>query len=109
MAKAKRDLIVGIGGHVVAVDPATGEELWRTKLKGGSFVTLRQGPDRVYAGAGGELFGLDRATGEILWNNRLKGLGVGVLAFEGDDATVASAAAAAAASRAATTPGTMGV
>jgi outer membrane protein assembly factor BamB len=87
-------LIIGVGGHAVAIDPTTGDELWRTKLKGSSFVTVRRGPGRVFAGTRGELFCLDEATGAILWRNRLGGLGYGLVAFMGTDSEVAGQAAA---------------
>jgi len=102
MPRHQRSLIIGVGGHVVAIDPSTGEELWRTKLRRSSFVTLSEAADRIHAGAGGELFCLDRRSGSILWHNRLKGLGLGVVAFPGDSATVVAAAAEAAARAAAT-------
>ena len=103
-------LFIGVGGHVVAIDIATGQELWRTRLKRGTFVTvLRVGP-RVVAGANGELFCLDAASGEILWHNRLPGLGWGLIAMGGgpDEASHAAMvaqvmAASAAAGAAATT------
>jgi len=51
MARNTKDvLIIGVGGHIVAVDPTTGTELWRTKLKMSSFVTVRTAGARVYAG-----------------------------------------------------------
>jgi outer membrane protein assembly factor BamB len=96
-----RNLIIGVGGHAVSVDRATGTERWRAKLKGRGFVTIQEAEGRVYAGADGELFCLDEATGHILWHNKLKGLGLGVVAFPGSDAAVAAAAAAAAARAAA--------
>ena len=103
MSNAPINLIIGIGGHAVAIDPATGKELWRTRLKSSHFVTVKEEPSCVYAGAGGELFCLDRATGEILWRNRLKGLGLGVIGFSGDSDVVLAAAAAAARTAAAAT------
>jgi outer membrane protein assembly factor BamB len=97
-------LTIGIGGHIMAIDPSTGSELWRTKLKSNPFVTLRQEGARVFAGAGGELFCLDAATGSILWHNRLKGLGTGLIAFasETDAASAAALQAQEAAAVAAT-------
>ena len=92
MAKTT-NLIIGLGGHVVAIDPSSGEELWRTNLKGSGFVTVSLAPGRIYAGANGELFCLDASTGEILWRNRLKGLGLGIIAFSGSDAVAEAAAA----------------
>jgi outer membrane protein assembly factor BamB len=106
MAKAKADLLViGVGGHAVAVDPETGTELWRTKLKTTSFVTVTCAGSRVFAGAGGELFCLDAGSGNILWRNKLKGLGLGLVAFAGSSeaATAAAIHAQRAAAAAATT------
>lgn len=88
-------LFIGVGGHVVALDPATGTELWRTKLKGSSFVTIWHSGNQLFAGANGELFCIDPSAGNILWQNRLKGLGMGVVAFAtGSEVVVDSAVAA---------------
>lgn len=85
MAKTQTGILyIGIGGHIAAIDPVTGTELWRTKLKSNSFVSLQQAGPRVFAGTAGELFCLDAATGKILWHNRLKGLGSGLIAFASD-------------------------
>ena len=93
MAKALANVLyIGIGGHAVAIDPSTGTELWRTKLKSSSFVTVYQSGSRLFAGAGGQLFCLDAASGSILWSNKLKGLGMGLVAFTSSSG-VASAAA----------------
>ena len=94
-------LFIGVGGHAVAINTGTGEEIWRTKLKASSFVTVHYADGRVYAGARGEIFCLDARTGALLWHNALKGLGLGVVAFPGSDAMVPLASAEAAA-RAAT-------
>jgi outer membrane protein assembly factor BamB len=96
MGRHAQRLVIGVGGHAVSVDPSTGTERWRTKLKGTGFVTLTQADDKVFAGANGELFCLDEATGRILWHNKLKGLGFGVVAFSGSGELVAAAAEAAA-------------
>jgi outer membrane protein assembly factor BamB len=93
MSKLKIDLLViGVGGHAVAIDPETGTELWRTKLKTSSFITVFHAGPNVFAGAGGELFCLDATSGDILWHNKLKGLGLGVVAFSASTDTVVSAA-----------------
>lgn len=89
-------LFIGIGGHVVSIDRTTGSELWRTKLKSTSFVTVMVGKGVVYAGASGELFCLDPTTGGIRWHNKLKGLGMNVIAFDGSSDSVVKAAIAAA-------------
>ena len=33
-------LYMGLGGHVVAVTPVSGDELWRTPVKSSSYVTI---------------------------------------------------------------------
>jgi outer membrane protein assembly factor BamB len=94
---------IGLGGHVVAIDASTGEEIWRTKLKGSTYTTIKVIGDRVYGGSNGELFCLDAGSGEILWHNKLKGLGLGIVAFGStpDEAAMAAAIAAQQASAAA--------
>lgn len=93
-------LYIGVGGHAVAIDARTGEELWRTKLKTGATVTVHPVGARVFAGANGELYCLDAASGNILWHNKLPGLGLGILTF-GSSADAAVAYLAQQASRAA--------
>src|SRR5512140_1476105 len=95
MSRAGGPLFLGIGGHVVAIDAATGEEMWRTRLKAATFTSVWSDGTRVYAGALGEIFCLDAATGHVLWHNPLKGLGRGIVAFPcgGGEAAAALAAA----------------
>ncbi len=95
MVRSRDSLIIGVGGHAVAIDPATGTERWRTKLKGADVVTVWQAGSRVYAGSGGELFCLDSATGQVLWQNKLKGLGLGIIIFGAAEAGAIAAAQAA--------------
>jgi outer membrane protein assembly factor BamB len=99
MAKGEQCLFIGIGGHVVALQPSDGQEIWRQKVKSATFMTVFGSGDVVYAGAGGELFCLDGASGRIMWRNRLKGLGSGLVSFAG--ASVVEVAAAMAAAQAA--------
>lgn len=75
-------LYIGTNGHVAAIQPADGQELWRTKLGAGMFgattsqdVCVLEHEDRVFASCYGHLFCLDAASGKILWQNDLKGLG----------------------------------
>ena len=68
-----------LDGHTVAVDAATGHELWRTQIADpGSGETVTMAPlvvrDRVIVGASGGEFGiygwlkgLDLATGQLMW------------------------------------------
>ena len=92
MAKTNGPLYIGLGGHVVAIDRATGAEIWRCKLRSSSFVTIAVEPDAIYAGAAGELFCIDPSTGSIRWHNKLKGLGMSVVAFSGVGTTSTAAA-----------------
>ena len=48
-------IFIGIHGTVLALDRATGQEVWRAKLKGSDFASV------------------------VLWQNPLKGLGVGLV------------------------------
>ena len=87
----EQNLYIGCNGQVSAIDPQTGEELWRTKLKPGVIsatnyedvsVIVRDGV--IYAGCNGHLFALS-PDGRILWHNPLKGIGFNdiSMAFEG--------------------------
>jgi outer membrane protein assembly factor BamB len=71
-------IYVGIKGLVLALDSASGQELWRADLSGSSFVTVVDDGPRVYALAQGEAYCLDAETGSILWHNPLKGCGYGL-------------------------------
>ncbi|HXS95896.1 MAG TPA: PQQ-binding-like beta-propeller repeat protein [Candidatus Limnocylindrales bacterium] len=83
---AKPDVIfAGGGGSVAALDRGTGQEVWRTNLKGSSFVNVVVDGDRLYATASGEIFALDAATGSVLWHNPLRGMGFGPIAIGAPD------------------------
>ncbi len=71
-------LFIGIKGSVLALDRATGQELWRTPLKGGDFVNVTLEGEQILATTRGEIYCLSKA-GTILWNNPLKGLGHGLV------------------------------
>jgi len=95
------DLVfIGIRGSVVALERATGKQVWATHLKGWDFVN-----------AVIQDFCLDALTGNALWHNGLKGFGTGLatIATDSNQASInesvlsekrrrAAAAAAAAAS-----------
>ncbi len=83
-------LYIGIGGHIVAIQASTGEEIWRTKLRRTSFVTVCVRPGAVFGGAAGHLYCLDPATGAIRWHNGLDGLGTSLVSF-GDHMSAAAA------------------
>ena len=86
--RSARTLIhVGIRHSVVALDAETGEEVWRTKLKGHSFAGVFRDGAALYATASGEVFRLDPETGAVLWNAPLKGLGTGLAIVVGAGTT----------------------
>jgi outer membrane protein assembly factor BamB len=81
------DLIYfGIKGSVIALNRATGEQVWATHLKGFDFVNVLLEGGKVFATCYGEVFCLDPLTGEGLWHNRLKGLGTGLATIATEDA-----------------------
>ncbi len=81
-----QDLIfIGAKGWVVAIDRATGQEAWRSELKGIDFVTLALSGRDVLAASRGRLYCLDASTGYVKWQNELKGLGWGIVSIAGSD------------------------
>jgi outer membrane protein assembly factor BamB len=95
MARTLNQVVfIGIKGTALALDRATGRELWRTDLKGSDFVnTVLDGGD-LFATTHGEIFCLDPATGRIRWNNPLKGLGWGLVTIAPSEASSVAAMAA---------------
>lgn len=95
-------VFLGIGSHAVALDAATGVELWRQKLKSSGIATIGfDGDGNVLAGAGGEVWSLDPSTGAVRWHNKLPRLGHGVVTFASSPTGAIAAAVAAAAAAAA--------
>ena len=86
-----RLVFVGINGHAIALDRATGRDVWRARLKG-HFVNLVLFGEDLFATAQGEIFCLDPETGMIRWNNRLKGMGYGLATVAAPAAPIAPAA-----------------
>jgi outer membrane protein assembly factor BamB len=74
-------IYVGIKNCVVALDAATGAELWRSKLKGQDFVTVLFDGQSLVAANAGEVFALDPRNGAVLWHNNMKGLGLGLVSL----------------------------
>ena len=73
------DLVfIGIKGSVLALNRATGQQVWATHLKGSDFVNVAVQNGAVLASCYGEIFCLDPLTGNALWHNRLKGFGTGL-------------------------------
>ena len=79
------DLVfIGIRGSVVALDRATGNQVWATHLKGWNFVNVVLQNDMVLASCYGEIFCLDPLTGNALWHNTLRGFGTGLATIATD-------------------------
>ena len=54
-------------GVVHAVDPATGDEVWRTELGGSVIGSVPVEGDAVFASSGTTVYRLDRASGAVEW------------------------------------------
>lgn len=105
MARAKRSLLfVGIKSFVIAVDRASGAEVWRTQLpakyrSSAMLLSVLYDGDGLFASVAGEVFALNPKTGELLWHEPFKGLGTGFVTMSselGVNATSASDVASAA-------------
>jgi len=84
-------VFIGIKGSVIALNRATGQQVWATHLKGSDFVNVVLLDGAVLASCYGEIFCLDPLTGRTLWHNPLKGFGVGLATIATDNATVLAA------------------
>jgi len=76
--KTAQLVFIGIKGSVVALDRATGQQVWATHLKGSDFVNVAVQNGAILASCGGEVFCLDPLRGDALWHNPLKGFGTGL-------------------------------
>ena len=81
-------LFLGVNGTVLAVDRTSGQELWRSRLKGGDFVNVVLNGGDLFAATHGELYCLDIATGHVRWHTPLKKLGRGLVTIAGNQQTV---------------------
>jgi outer membrane protein assembly factor BamB len=77
-------IYLGIKGSVIAMNAATGEQLWTVHLKSSEFVNVVLDGDNLYATTQGEIFCLDPQTGEGRWQNKLKGFGWGLVSIAGE-------------------------
>lgn len=62
----------------MALNRATGQQVWATRLKGSDFVNVVVEDGAVLATCCGEIFCLDPLTGIGMWHNPLKGFGTGL-------------------------------
>jgi outer membrane protein assembly factor BamB len=76
--KTAQLIFIGIKGSVVALNRATGQQVWATRLKGSYFVNVVLQDGAVLASCCGEIFCLDPLTGIRMWHNPLKGFGTGL-------------------------------
>jgi hypothetical protein len=76
--KTAQLIYVGIKGSVIALNRATGQQVWATRLKGCDFVNVVLQEGAILASARGEIFCLDPLTGILMWHNPLKGFGLGL-------------------------------
>ncbi len=83
--KTSELVFIGIKGSVVALNRATGEQVWTTHLKGSEFVNVVVDGGILLATTQGEVFCLDPLTGNGLWHNRLKGFGTGLATIATED------------------------
>ena len=89
--KTSELIFVGIKGAVVALNRATGQQVWATNLKGIDLVNVIVENGVVLAACHGEVFCLDPLTGNGIWHNPLRGFGIGLATIAGDNATVLTA------------------
>ena len=91
--KSSELVFIGIKGSVVALNRATGKQVWTARLKGSGFVNVVVQGGAVLASCYGEIFCLDPLTGNALWHNPLKGFGTELATIAGErDLGVATAA-----------------
>lgn len=78
-------IFIGIKGSVIALNRATGEQVWTTRLKGSDFVNVVLQDGKLFASCYGEIFCLDPLTGGGIWHNPLKGFGIGLATIAPQD------------------------
>jgi outer membrane protein assembly factor BamB len=88
--KSSELVFIGIKGSVVALNRATGAQVWTDHLKGSDFVNVVVEDGKVYATTSGEVFCLDPLTGEGLWHNPLKGYGTGLATIATENSMLSS-------------------
>ena len=98
-------LFVGIYHSVAALDTRNGEEVWRTKIGGMTFVNVLFDGVELFATTKGEAFRLDPQTGALVWQSKLPGLGRGTATLASTRAPTGGAGATAAESVRRATPG----
>lgn len=77
-------IYLGVKGSVMALDSATGQQLWLAELKGSDFVNVVFDGNNLFATTRGEIFCLDPQSGGIRWHNPLRGYGWGLITITGE-------------------------
>jgi len=90
--KTAQLVFIGIKGSVVALNRATGQQVWATRLKGSDFVNVVLLDGSILATCRGEVFCLDPLTGVLKWHNPLKGFGTGLATIAAEGAAGSSSA-----------------
>jgi serine/threonine-protein kinase len=86
------DLLVGINGQLIALDPATGQTRWKVMLYDSGLVTFVLTDDLVIAtGMNDHLVGVDRRTGTERFRTRTSDYGKATMLLAGDQLFVAKA------------------
>jgi len=102
-------LYVGFNRRVSALDPETGDLIWKWKApKGTGYVSLLFDRGVLYAAVHGHIYALDPLDGRELWSNPMAGFGYGVTCLatvRGSSGSGLLAEAAASAARQATASG----
>jgi outer membrane protein assembly factor BamB len=83
-------IFLGVKGSVLALNRATGRQVWATSLAGVGFVNVALDGENLYATTRGEIFCLDPKTGDARWHNPLKGFGYGLVTIAGEGITPAN-------------------
>ncbi|MEO7299312.1 MAG: PQQ-binding-like beta-propeller repeat protein [Verrucomicrobiota bacterium] len=83
-------IYLGIKGSVVALDSASGAQLWTGHLAGSDFVNVVLDGDNLYATTHGKIFCLDPTNGAGRWSNPLKGMGYGLCSIASESVTPTS-------------------
>lgn len=69
----------------MALNRATGQQVWATHLKGSDFVNVIVQDETIVASCRGEIFCLDALTGNARWHNPLRGFGWGLATIATED------------------------
>jgi len=91
--------VTGTHRYIVAIDPGSGEEVWRTKLphNGAVVPSILIKGRFLYVSHFGHVYCLNRRDGDVVWENDLPKLGYQtvVIAMEGAEGSSPHVAAAA--------------